>query len=162
MLLGEESPREINPPEPVAFVWLVAGAVLLLLAVVLPALAWWWARRRRARQAATGSSVLEQLREQHLTALDRTLAQWETGEVTAAVAVREASGRARLFVGVALDLDVDFMTLAEVEALTPTEPRVAEVVDLVRRSYPVAFAGAATDDVGELLAGFRGVVARWR
>lgn len=153
--------RDIHPAEPVPTIWLTAGLALVVAAVVI-ALLVWFVLRRSARAEPAAPNALEALRHAHLDRIDGIIEEYERGQLAPAEAVVACSGEARAFVGVATHSDVDFATLHEIEAAGATEPRLRELADLVRRSYPVSFAGADDDSVAEVLEAFRQVTRQWR
>lgn len=158
---GDAVVDDIHPAEAVSPLWLVAGLALLALAVALP-LVLRRVRRRAGRAGGGPPRALEALRRWHLGQVDLAIRSWHQRQLSSSDAVRACSGEARTFVGLALDLDVDVMTLEEIEQVAPFEPRLAEIAVLLRASYPLAFAGAPDDPVADLLAGFRAVIQEWR
>lgn len=154
---------DIHPAEPTPAPWLVGGVALVAVAIVLP-VAVRLLLRALERPARHQPRLLDALRHHHLVQIDRIAAAWHGAALSSADAVRAASLETRTFVGVALDVDADLMTLEEIERRVPLEPRLGEVAALVRRSYPLSFGEApdgSPDDTAEVLRGFREVIERW-
>ncbi len=161
MWLVAEVPVEIHPADAVPRHWLVYGASLLALAIALPLLLH-LLRRLTARGAGNCPDALDLLRRSHLEEVEAIIRRWREGQVRAVEALGACSASARSFVGVALDLDLDVMTLHAIEQAVPLEPRLRELAVLLRRSYPMSFADTdGHDDVDDVLDGFRTVVSRW-
>ena len=158
---GDETVPQIHPAEAVPAGWLVAGLLLLALCILMPFLVAWWRRRMHRRDAQAAPDALEKLREEQLARLDAVVALWESGALSAAEAVQQASGVARGFVGAALDSDVDFMTLEELDVAARQLPKTRELSRLVREVYPVAFAGGTDANPAETMRRFREVIQLW-
>ncbi|WP_235736274.1 hypothetical protein [Nocardioides alcanivorans] len=151
---------QLHPPASYSpWWWVVVAACLIGIVAVI-----WWARRalRASGPNSWGDDLLERLRAETLTRIDRIEAAVDGGVTTPADGATRLSGEVRRFVGTVTNGDADYRVLPELRGRAVKDPRFDGVVALVTEAEQLAFEPAREGAVlTPLLERSREVVRQW-
>lgn len=150
--MGADLLTQIHPPLPASEWWPIAAffAVLLAIGVVCAPL------MRRTFVRGRVGAVPEHLKTRYGRIVDDLEASHRSGERSAREVAAELSRTLRRYAEDAWGLDVEAMTLAEIEAagITPLARAVAQL-------YDAQFSAEEADDAADSLRAAREVLSRW-
>lgn len=138
-----ELPDEFSGPVEYADRWLVLAVVLVVLVLVYYAAAWWLTRAPRVPTIARPGVDVPSAQAEHLSRIDRVVAQVGAGELTARDGHQQLSEVMRSYVAAVTTLPARTMALADFRARAPQE-----LIDAIELMYPPEFApdDALADD----------------
>lgn len=158
-VLAVDLPEEFTGPVGYADRWLWIAVALAVVLVVYYVLAWWLTRAPRRPALARPGVALPDVRQQHLTRIDRIEAEVLAGRITARDGHQQLSEVVRDYVAAVTTLPARTMALADFRGRAPVV--LVEVLELV---YPPEFApdDAMAHDLFETAVDrARGLVASW-
>ena len=158
-------PNHIYPAETAALIWLIGGLVVVILAGLL---IWRWNRwliEAARKDEAEQLSKFEQVKKDYLANLAELKTSWQDGKFDCPEAAEKLGVTLRSFVGLALDTGTEFMTLAEFRDFTVTNLAAKDSLDILEKTYQLAFidpAQATDEKVAGLFDEVERVIKAWR